>query len=132
HGTTSPLQMPSTPGCDDSGFDAHQAAQLLKKLVGEEETNFVVPNEQIVERDDPGKDYRRPAQKPDDIPDGAQLKSFQILDDRLKGDFTNESDLSRMLAANNYGGENEDNWPVWLPVEAFLWSERSLHPFQQI
>ncbi|CAG8471285.1 11754_t:CDS:2 [Paraglomus brasilianum] len=191
HGTTSPLQMPSTPGCDDSGFDAHQAAQLLKKLVGEEETNFVVPNEeQIVEKDDLGKDYRRPSQKPDDIPDGyslwknyiiqlinpqinfrsdkdlsasiilscerAQLKSFQILDDRLKGDFTNEvvktktifgldnaqfftvfkkqfqSDLSRMLAANNYGSESDHNWPVWLPVEAFLWSERSLYPFQQI
>ncbi|CAG8512718.1 3510_t:CDS:2 [Acaulospora morrowiae] len=85
----------------------------------------------------------------------AQLKTFSILEDWSEGDFINEvvktrtffgldnaqfftsskedfsSDFSRVLSANNYGSKNNENWPVWVPIEALI-NHSNAFPFQRI
>ncbi|KAG9294077.1 hypothetical protein G9A89_001318 [Geosiphon pyriformis] len=44
-------QASMAPNFDPAGFDAHMAAELLRQLVGEKNTSFVVPNEVPVAED---------------------------------------------------------------------------------
>ncbi|CAG8485272.1 6382_t:CDS:10, partial [Ambispora leptoticha] len=69
----------ATTSFDKEAFDAHMAAELLRKLVGEENTSFVVPNEVPIVADDVTEnESHRIARKKsmnqfDDIPAGYSL-----------------------------------------------------------
>ncbi|GBB96916.1 hypothetical protein RclHR1_02870014 [Rhizophagus clarus] len=59
-------------GLDSYDFDAHMAAEMLRKLVGEQKTSFVVPNEVLAEANN--NDQGTPKISHDDIPEGYSLR----------------------------------------------------------
>ncbi|RIA85235.1 golgi-body localization protein domain-containing protein [Glomus cerebriforme] len=67
----------SSNGLDNYDFDAHMAAEMLRKLVGEQTTSFVVPNEILAEKttNDQGKSKN----SHHDIPEGYSLRKDFIV-----------------------------------------------------
>src|ERR1044072_3269052 len=52
---------------DDYDFDTHMAAEMLRKLIGEENTSFVVPNEVLAE--EATNEQEQPKSVHDNIPE---------------------------------------------------------------
>ncbi|CAI2176329.1 12348_t:CDS:2 [Funneliformis geosporum] len=67
----------SSIGLDNYDFDAHMAAEMLRKLVGEQSTSFVVPNEILVDKGT--DDQEKSKDLHDDIPEGYSLRNDFIV-----------------------------------------------------
>ncbi|CAG8804708.1 15202_t:CDS:2, partial [Gigaspora rosea] len=86
---------------DSYEFDTNLAAEMLRKLVGEKDANFIVQNETALHHEN----YTETTETAhDDIPEGysllmerAQIKVFSIVEDWSKGDIINEVVITRTV-----------------------------------
>lgn len=173
---------------DNYDFDTNLAAEMLRKLVGEKDANFVAQNETAhhdenytettgTSHDDIPEGYsllsnylvqfinlqinfqcdKNPSSNIITLVERAQIKVFSIVEDWSKGDIINEvvktrtvfsldhaqfftssktdfrTSLSKILSDNNYGSKGSENWPVWVPPEAWIdHSKENLLPFLRI
>ncbi len=64
---------------DNYDFDAHMAAEMLRKLVGEQNTSFVVPNEVLAEEATSDQGQGGQSKDLNDIPEGYSLRKDFIV-----------------------------------------------------